>query len=249
MHDGRFTPETGDPESGESPPRASHEGAGDGGRVGPDWEDPRAEGGRVATFFRTARAVLFEPLPTFRGMKRSPSIGAPLLYWLACTCLSVVLSAFVNAAMGSMLRGVLSSLGDFPTTDGTATVGPVAAVACVSVCAAPVFFVTVGYYHLVLAVFGVARHGFAATFRTLSYVNGSLSLVSWIPCLGPIAALLYGPYLIVVGFREAHGSTTGRVTLAFIVAMIGPVILIGGTLIYLALAGSGLTDKIPIPMV
>ena len=228
MHDGRFTPETGDPESGESPPRASHEGAGDGGRVGPDWEDPRAEGGRVATFFRTARAVLFEPLPTFRGMKRSPSIGAPLLYWL---------------------RGVLSSLGDFPTTDGTATVGPVAAVACVSVCAAPVFFVTVGYYHLVLAVFGVARHGFAATFRTLSYVNGSLSLVSWIPCLGPIAALLYGPYLIVVGFREAHGSTTGRVTLAFIVAMIGPVILIGGTLIYLALAGSGLTDKIPIPMV
>jgi hypothetical protein len=249
MHDDPFTPETGDPRTREPGPDPTHEHTPDGDRVGPAWEDPRADGGRVAIYFRTARAVLLEPQQTFRSMTRSPSIGAPLLFWVASMGLSVLLSALINVAMGSMLRGFLASLSDLPTTPGAAAVGPVVTVVCVSARAAPVFFITAGYYHLLLNMFGVARHGFSATFRTMAYANGSLSLVAWVPCLGLVASLLYGPYLIVVGFREAHESTTGRVTLAFLVGMVVPAILIGGALIYLALSGAGLTDKIPIPMV
>ncbi len=245
MYDDPFTPDSGDPTREDAPaddtPRDE--------RAGPSWEDPRAEGGRVAMYFRTARAVLLEPQQTFRSMTRSPSIIAPLLFWLASMGLSVVLSALVNAVMGSMLRGMLSSLGDFPSTAGTAALGPLVTVACVSVCAAPIFFITAGYYHLLLSVFGVARHGFSATFRTLAYTNGSLSLVSWIPCLGVVASLLYAPYLMVVGFRETHESTTGRATVVVLVGMAVPLILIAGALIYIVLASPGLADKLPIPMV
>lgn len=60
---------------------------------------------------------------------------------------------------------------------------------------------------LVRLVVDASRSGFETRFRSVSYPE-AVALLVWIPIVGPLLSL-YAYYLIVVGIREMHRTTTG----------------------------------------
>ena len=76
------------------------------------------------------------------------------------------------------------------------------------------------------------KRGFEATFRVLSFSN-SIQLVSIVPLLGALFALIYYPVLIVVGLKEIHRITMGRAAFAVFVSIIIGLLIIGGIFLLL----------------
>lgn len=82
-------------------------------------------------------------------------------------------------------------------------------------------------YHICLVLVGAARHGLQATFRVIAYSNGTM-LFYVIPFLGQILGFVWGLVLMVIGFREAHSTTTGKALLAVFL----PVIFCCGLMVF-----------------
>ena len=91
----------------------------------------------------------------------------------------------------------------------------------------PLLFVEAGVYHVLLMLLGGASRGFGATFRVCAYVDGSTALISWVPVLGPLVALVFGVYLRIVGIREIHRTTTARAFGSVFLAFFVPLLLFG----------------------
>lgn len=74
-----------------------------------------------------------------------------------------------------------------------------------------------GIAHLFVMLFvRPSNAGYWATFRVFCY--GSVtSLVSWVPAIGGLVALVWGVVLSILGIRELHSTTTGRAALVVLV--------------------------------
>ena len=77
-------------------------------------------------------------------------------------------------------------------------------------------FVIAGILHVLLLIFGAGKQGYIATFRTIAYSQGS-AVFNIIPLMGSMIATIWGIVLQVIGFKEAHRTTYGKVVLAIIV--------------------------------
>jgi hypothetical protein len=91
--------------------------------------------------------------------------------------------------------------------------------------AAIVLFIWSGLLHLlVMLLVKPSNAGFEATFRVNSYTS-TVQLVSWIPIIGWLIALVWGIVLSILGIREVHSTTTGT---AALVVLIPAVVVFGG---------------------
>lgn len=176
----------------------------------------------INSFVEVTRTIALEPVGFFRGMARGGDYINPLIYALVCTEVFALAIGF-SGLVGSLFRADQGLLG--------ALLSLVFYVLLLPVVAGASLFIGGGIYHLA-AYFVVkpATSGFEATYRVLAYSAVSilplaaLALVFWIPVVGDILYIIaslavtgYFLFLAVVGWREAHETTTGRAVLIMII--------------------------------
>ena len=175
----------------------------------------RAEGGDydlsnpINSFIEVVRRLVYQPAIFFAGLPRRGNIINPLVFALICYEISAILGGLLGLSGGEPDRGLVPFV--------------------VSIIAAPIagaigLVVLSGLMHLLVRlIVGAGNSGFGATFRVASYAIVG-NLVSWIPIIGSLIAVVYGIYLSAVGVREMHETTTGKAVL--IVLIPGSVILL-----------------------
>jgi hypothetical protein len=194
-------------DTGNRPDPAGAGGSGGGTSVGPpgasasaggefDYRDP------IQSFIVTVRRLVVEPVAFFRGMNRQGDLLNPLVFSLICWEISALIGGFL---------GVLGSIVGLGTRGvGEAIVGFLASLVFTPIVAAVFLLIASGIIHLLVML--IARPvgtSFETTFRVVAYADVSV-LLSWIPILGGLAALVWYTVLSVFGVREAHNTSTGQ---------------------------------------
>lgn len=91
-----------------------------------------------------------------------------------------------------------------------------------------------GINHLCLMLFGAAKRDFIHTFRVASYVMVS-QVCTILPLFGPMAAVVWGVVLNIIGLKVVHDTTYGRSALAVLL----PTILCCGIILIIIMAIAG----------
>jgi hypothetical protein len=185
----------------------------------------------INSFIGTVRALVLNPVGFFRGIPRQGDFVNPLVFTIICAVINGILGGIVNflIALPSRNAGIGGGLGGLI---GNIILTPIGAVIGLLIGA--------GIYHLlVLLLVKPANAGFEATFRVVSYVAVT-QLISWIPIIGTIVAVVYGIVLSILGIREVHTTTTGRAALIVLipVAVVLLLIIVLGAAIIAVLVGN-----------
>jgi len=80
-----------------------------------------------------------------------------------------------------------------------------------------VWFIWTGIVHLLLMLFGGANRGYEATFRTMSYANGSVAIFYLFPICGAYVAIVWSLVVQIIGLREIHETSGGKAAAAVLV--------------------------------
>lgn len=209
--------------------------------AGIPWEE-RDRIGFLPALFQTIRLSLFEPTHFFsrlhpRGATPPPPggpIGSPILY--------AILVGVPGALASIFWQFVVASLGIFSGGDaGEAlfTVSTSIIAAALSPILIPIaLLITTAVIHIFLLLFGGAKEGFLASFRTLCYASAP-ELFQLIPFCGIVS----GVWWIVIagiGLRSVHRTTSPRAFGAVVV----PLLVCCGlaALLFLVAGVAGLLD-------
>ncbi|KAA3619577.1 MAG: hypothetical protein DWQ05_02310 [Calditrichaeota bacterium] len=71
-------------------------------------------------------------------------------------------------------------------------------------------------FHASLSLFGVAKNGFATTFRVNAYAEGA-AIFQAIPFIGGLVYFVVWLIVVIIGWRECHNTTTNRVVLGLVI--------------------------------
>lgn len=187
--------------------------AGTGERTGREltpWEAGGGAGALVDSWWES----LSEPGRFFTRVDWTGGWESPLLYYL----LFVVIGAGLGSLWSALLMpAFVSAFGVenlVPTPSGGVLLrqfflSPFRALFSLAVFA--------GAAHLVVTLLADRPRRFRATARALCYSVGPQMLMV-VPFLGGLAALIWSAVLAVVGLRTAHGTSTGRVVGALVLA-------------------------------
>jgi len=225
--------DTNEKETGETPSTAEPQTP----RTGPVWEH-RGSANALAAFFQTAADVLFRPRATFSTMRTSPGIGAAYLFYV----LPNGVSFLISRALEGMGRAFFAL---FMPPEAISSGGEgvlINSLVILLVLVAP--FLYAALTHLLLVVVNGQRYGYAATFRAGAYSSGSAALFSWIPCLGWLAAPIWGVVVTVIGLAAIHGTSLGKA--AFAVILSGVIMGVVAVLLVVTAWVMGLLEA-PIP--
>jgi len=145
------------------------------------------------------KEVILRPKEFFDVMPTDGGYRNPLFFALVCWVIGGILSAAVRVAPASIILFPIAAL-----------VG--------------LFIMSVILYlSATLIVKGTGS--FEGTFRVGSYTS-VLSVLTWIPIIGPLIGL-YGIYLLVVGIERVHKLTTREAIIAVILPIIVLTLLFG----------------------
>jgi hypothetical protein len=172
----------------------------------------------LTSFVEAVGSVLVSPRRFFADLEDSGTkrVKEPLIFALICGVLSFPLS-FLAAPLDPLTPESPASISGFLSMQRE-NPGAALALAALLVLLLP-FFAIAGVYisaviqQLFVFIFVRERRGFRSTFAAIAYGGGVISLLSWIPILGYIATL-YGIYVVAVGLKELHVTTTTRALLA-----------------------------------
>lgn len=197
-------------------------------RFGPPWE---AKGTSIGSYIETAKEVLTEPTRTFSTMRRIGGFGKPLLYAIVGGMVGVI---------GELVLGMLGlTIGPDDEESGTAVIIGTLVIAPLML-ALFVFFYA-GILHLCLLLVGGAQKGFEATFRVCAYVSGSTSLLSWLPFIGNVIALVCGIAFPIIGLQRMHETSLGKAALA---VFLPAIVLVALVVLLLIAYGSAMFEAI-----
>lgn len=203
------------------------------------WEDD--EFSFPANFGLTWWESLTRPVRCFHGVDWEGPLSRPLLYWLLVWIVAAAVSLLwtptemeaLSAALGdeiAMDGGLLQLLSFFLTPF----------VALVSLA------VAMALHHLAALLLAPERRGIEATGRVVCYASGPLVLAS-LPAPWPldwfvmIAVWTWLVTLLVIGFREAHRTSTARA--GGIVAI--PALVVGFLTVVLLLGLAAIMASLP----
>jgi hypothetical protein len=186
---------------------------------------PPAEGESiVAAFGRTWTGASLRPRTFFRGIPDAGSIGAALLYYLPLGIAVAGADLFWTMVRGPAALEREEVLGRIDLGGIDPVVGfllsPIVLLASLVVSAAAT--------HLLLRLFGGANRNFGVTTRVFAY-SYSPQILGVVPVAGSVIGFVWMVVVAVIGLREAHETTLGRVLAAVMI----PVVL---ALIALAIA-------------
>lgn len=169
----------------------------------------------VGRFTRTVVAVLTQPVAFFRSIARRGDFMNPAVFAVICALISALLSGILSLILAPLFAG--------PGDTGEALAGGVGGF-LINLILTPIFTVITlliwaGILHLLVRFLVSPQNaGFEATFRVSSYAS-VIQLISWIPILGGLVALVWGAVLSILGIREVHATTTGKAALVVLIAV------------------------------
>jgi len=194
------------------------------------WE-ARSRLGLWRGIYQTLKAVLFSPEDLFRNGKFEAGIREPLAYGLLLGSMGAMISLFWQFLM---LAGGIAAL-DEPAV-GRMAMSVVFLIVLVFV---PLFvlvsmFMYSGVLHLFLLLVRGGPRGFEATFRVVAYSQAT-QVWALIPFLGGWVAGIWQLVVQIIGLREIHETSYGRVIVAFLipVAILLAVVVVGVILLFL----------------
>jgi hypothetical protein len=171
----------------------------------------------LRSFIVVLTQVVLHPSRFFAGLPRRESFLNPLLFALLCLGASNILGGLAEfvgmAGFGSLPLGI----GIYQSFEALI----VSTIATMLAGTISLFIAASILHELVSRMVGLPNSGYAATFRVVSYAT-IIGLVSWIPLVGALLALVYGFFLFIVGIREVHDTTTEKaeqVALVFPIAV------------------------------
>ena len=217
----------GAPEPVEAPP----------GRAGIPWEDAADELSFVQRLTRTWSQSMFQPGEFFRNMRVDGGAGPALLYALVLIVMGQSFNMFWQQLIVDRLAEQFGEVS--PVLEQVFATAGAQQLLLVPLLALLGLFIGTLIYHLCLVIVGGANNGMAATFRVLAY-SESTQLLLVIPILGQFIAMIWSVVLIIIGFKEAHETTTGRAVFAFLLPIIFccalfliMILMVGGVLVNL----------------
>jgi hypothetical protein len=207
-------------------------GGGPEGGAGGDYDlsDP------VGSFVSSSRSLITEPVNYFRGLPRGGSIVNALVFALVWTLLSTLVSALISLPFSMLAGAQEGGAGGIGSALGSGILSLFLGLILAAVLTPIFLFVWAGILHLFVLLFVKPNSGFVATFKAASYPS-VVSIVTWIPLLGPLIGLVWGVVLCVLGIRELHSTTTGRAaavvllpTAVFLLLVILLIVIVGVTI-------------------
>lgn len=184
----------------------------------PAWER-RSELGFFRAIFQTIAAVFSSPATVFAKLKVDGGLLGPLFYYLLISTASFGIS--VSYQLPSILKNpqLLSSQlsGVAPRT---------ILLGFLMVWILSPFFFTGGIFissfltHLSLKLVAKTKEPFRATFRTMCYSVGSVSIVQLIPFVGGIASSIWGVIIYFIGLKKVHRISARRLSLAILFSVV-----------------------------
>jgi hypothetical protein len=200
------------------------------------WED-RQRLGFLPAFSQTWSDSVFRPAEFFRRAPKTGNLGAVLLYAILIVTTGGLLSIFWQY----LFWDTFSNWQDLENIVGQELTRNMLGAWAILL---PVFavigiFITSFIFHVCLMITGSSRNGYEATLRGLCYSYGPYLFVL-VPFCGGLIAGVWTFVLMIIGWREMHESTTGRVVLAVLL----PFILCCGAILMLAWSLAGLFQRL-----
>ncbi len=185
------------------------------------WEDKNLS--IFEKFWKTFTESVFNPTEFFKKMPPKGDIFMPLLYAVIWVVIAQLIGFFYFKIFGSSFIEYIKHFMEMQgipmdeafNMDAIYLQG-VAQLFMIPFLYMLMLFVIAGILHVLLLIFGAGKQGYIATFRTIAYSQGS-AVFNIIPLMGSMIATIWGIVLQVIGFKEAHRTTYGKVVLAIIV--------------------------------
>ncbi len=184
-----------------------------GGRERTPWEE-RSEHGIVKGLFGTLKTSLFSPAEFFKKMNVTGGVAEPTLYAMIVGMAGVMVFYFWQIILQSSLPGPLSH-----EVKGPAGIDLFSGIGMAIVAVGTPFIIIIGLFlwagflHVLLLMMQGAKNGFEATFRTVAYSYGS-NIFLVVPFCGGIIAGIWNIVIVIIGLKEAHGTTGGKAAFA-----------------------------------
>ena len=204
--------------------KAEGEGKGQvSGRGAPPWEQ-RPELSLWAAFCRTTKAVLFSPRTLFAQMGCEAGLREPLAYGLLWGSLGTMVGLFwqflwMSDALYSLAGRYLEEFSMALVFAVCLILSPVYTL--VTLCLESLIL------HACLSLVRAGKNGFQATFRVVAYSQAT-QVLSFIPFVGGLVVLGWQCVVQMVGLREIHGVSYGKIVLSFLIPFLLVLLVMAG---------------------
>jgi len=168
--------------------------------------------------FATLKAVLLEPGPAFRTMKRDGGLLKPFFYALMLgTVFSFIAGLWSRFFSPAFIPYIEEDVFPFMFSPGLSLIWTfVSDVVIITL----VIFVFSLILHGCLHLAGGANRSFETTFRVYAYVSGSTAILTLVPVIGWMISLGWALVCQIIGLREAHETTTSKAAVAVFLPLV-----------------------------
>jgi hypothetical protein len=162
----------------------------------------------------TLKESLFHPSAFFRTMPVTGGLTGPMLYAMIVTMTGITVSYCWQILFPDVLHRYLPH-----DLQGAENIGVIDGIGLVVLAMFMPFLIILmlflwsGLLHLLLQLVKGAKNGFEATFRATAYSSGAYAFLVMPFCGGAIASV-WGLVMVIIGLREAHGTTGGKAAFA-----------------------------------
>jgi len=186
------------------------------------WEN-LGEEGFFPGFARTIKKAMFSPVDFFSGMPLT-GLGRPLVFYLILAEIQAV-ATFIWQMLGFVPMMGQHGQGAGLVGLGVMGLGSLALLIIYPVILTILLFVVSGINHLLLKICGAGDQGFEGTFRVVAYGNSPM-ILGVIPFVGAFIGSLWTIIVTVIGYKNMHAATYGRVILALLLPVIVGIALV-----------------------
>lgn len=190
------------------------------------WEDLE-RWGFFQGLFQTVKRGMLQPSRFFAAMPLRRGYLRPLAFYVLISEISAVV-LFIYQTMGLDMLTQTQDGGELLDAGGFIGMGAASALMLLFY---PILFTIMLYamaavHHLFLTLFQAARGGFEGTFRAVAY-GSAPTVLSVVPILGWLVAGIWTLVVTVIGLKQIHDTTYGRVLAALSAQILAFLLLIG----------------------
>jgi hypothetical protein len=190
----------------------------------PSWEHTD-QYGFFGALIKTIGEVLFHPENTFRNLKTGGGIGAPFLFgWLLQSICQLIALSQARSIILKQLDWYLprSFHGNLPPDFD---IYPwfdffPAMIVIIPIGVAIWLFIMTGILHICLMIVGGANKDIDVTFRVAAYSQGATAPWNIIPFVGNLVGSVWQLICVIIGLKESHQTSIGKVILAILLPLI-----------------------------
>jgi hypothetical protein len=188
-------------------------------RTGTPWEG-RTTRGFTGGIIATLKESLFRPSSFFRKMPVTGGLTGPMLYAMIVTMTGIMASYGWQILVPDAFHRYLPH--DWKGAAGIDVVSGIGLAVLAMIMPfliILILFLWSGILHLLLQLVKGAGNGFEATFRAAAYSYGA-NVFLVVPFCGGVIASLWGLVMIIIGLKEAQGTTGGKAAFAVVFPLI-----------------------------